>query len=171
VSSQLHAPAALPGERVSGTHWIGGWVGHVAGLDTVETRKFLTPSGLELWHLGRPTCIQSLYPLRYSGSPYIYKYYTHFIFFGYWEVESILGPLSTAATPGLLYLPRVIVRMEKLVEWTVLAGGTEVLGENLPRRLFVYHKSHLPDPGVNPDRRGVKPATKVFSYVSAFHTS
>jgi hypothetical protein len=39
-------------------------------------------------------------------------------------VESILGPLGTAATPGLLYLPRVIVRMEKLVEWTVLAGET-----------------------------------------------
>jgi hypothetical protein len=31
-------------------------------------------------------------------------------------VESILGPLGTAATPGLLYLPRVIVRMAKLVE-------------------------------------------------------
>jgi hypothetical protein len=31
-------------------------------------------------------------------------------------VESILGPLGTAATPGLLYLPRVIVRPQKLVE-------------------------------------------------------
>jgi hypothetical protein len=31
-------------------------------------------------------------------------------------VESILGPLGTAATSGLLYLPRVIVRMENLVE-------------------------------------------------------
>jgi hypothetical protein len=27
VSGQLHAPTALPpGERASGTHWIGGWV-------------------------------------------------------------------------------------------------------------------------------------------------
>jgi hypothetical protein len=44
-----------------------------------------------------------------------------FFFIG--GVESILGPLGTAVTSGLLYLPRVIVRMEKLVEWTVLAGG------------------------------------------------
>jgi hypothetical protein len=40
----------------------------------------------------------------------------HFFLFKYWGVESILGPLGTAATTGLLYLPRVIVRMEKLVE-------------------------------------------------------
>jgi hypothetical protein len=31
-------------------------------------------------------------------------------------VEPILGPLGTSATSGLLYLPRVIVRMESLVE-------------------------------------------------------
>jgi hypothetical protein len=65
-------------------------------------------------------------------------------------VESILGPLGTVATTGLLYLPRVIVRMEKSVEWTVLAGETEELGENLPRRLFVHHKSHLTRPGREP---------------------
>jgi hypothetical protein len=43
--------------------------------------------------------------------------YIHtFFLFEYWGVESILGPLGTAATTGLLYLPRVIVRMDKLVE-------------------------------------------------------
>jgi hypothetical protein len=39
----------------------------------------------------------------------------------------------------------VIVRMENLVEW--MAGETEVLEENLPRRHFVHHKSHLTRPG------------------------
>jgi hypothetical protein len=36
----------------------------------------------------------------------------------------------------------VIVIVEKLVEWR-LAGETEVLGENLPQRHFVHHKSNM----------------------------
>jgi hypothetical protein len=36
--------------------------------------------------------------------------------------------------------PRVIMIMEKSVEW--LAGETEVLGENLPQCRFVHHKPH-----------------------------
>jgi hypothetical protein len=42
---------------------------------------------------------------------------------------------------------RVIV--EQLVEWR-LAGEIEVLGENLPQRNFVHHKSHLTRPGREP---------------------
>jgi hypothetical protein len=51
---------------------------------------------------------------------------------------------------GLLYLPRVIMRMENLVEWW-LKGETEVLGGNLPQCRFVHHKSHMT---ANPGRRG-----------------
>jgi hypothetical protein len=82
-------------------------------------------------------------------------------------MESNLGPLGIASTTALLHLPRVIVRMEKLVQWTVLAGETEVLGENLPRRHFVQHKSHLPGQDAKPGRRGEKPATNRFSYGAA----
>jgi hypothetical protein len=33
----------IPGERVHDTHWIGGWVGPSAGLDTVVKRKITIP--------------------------------------------------------------------------------------------------------------------------------
>jgi hypothetical protein len=61
---------------------------------------------------------------------------------------------------GLLYLPLVIVMMENLVEWR-LAGETEVLEENLPRRHF--------DPGSNPGRHGGKPATNCLSYGATYY--
>jgi hypothetical protein len=49
----------------------------------------------------------------------------------------ILHCEATAATPGLLCQPRVIMKMivEKQMECR-LAGGTEVLGENLPQCHF-----------------------------------
>jgi hypothetical protein len=46
-------------------------VGPRAGLDDVETRKFLTLPGLELRPVGRPTRSSSLYRLRYPGSQFI----------------------------------------------------------------------------------------------------
>jgi hypothetical protein len=45
-----------------------------------------------------------------------------------------------------------------------LAGETEVLGENLPQRHFC---PTWPDPGLNPNRRGGKPATNHLSYGAA----
>jgi hypothetical protein len=46
-----------------------------------------------------------------------------------------------------------------------LAGETEVLGENLPT-LSTTNPTR-PDPGLNPGRRGGKPATNRLSYGAA----
>jgi hypothetical protein len=49
-----------------------------------------------------------------------------------------------------------------------LAGETEVLGENLPRRHFCPAQNPTwPDPGLNPGRRVGKPATNRLSYGAA----
>jgi hypothetical protein len=62
---------------------------------------------------------------KYKSSPhflllpliiYPFQANTEFCLFALWGVECNLGPLGTSATSGLLYLPRVIVRMENLVE-------------------------------------------------------
>jgi hypothetical protein len=44
-----------------------------------------------------------------------------------------------------------MMSLEQLMEWE-LAGETELLGENLRRRHFVHHKSHMPWPGLEPER-------------------
>jgi hypothetical protein len=48
----------IPGERAPGTHWKGGYVGLRDGLDALENRP-----------LGCSAHSQSLYRLRYPGSP------------------------------------------------------------------------------------------------------
>jgi hypothetical protein len=68
-----------------------------------------------------------------------YNFQTLCVFFLILDCEAI----GTAATPGLLYQPRVIVKVivEKQMECR-LAGETEVLGENLPQRhnLMCYER-------------------------------
>jgi hypothetical protein len=63
VSSQLHALAALPLGKTTGTHRIGGWVRSRAGLGEVEKREFLTLPGLEL----RPSRVDQPLPSRYAN--------------------------------------------------------------------------------------------------------
>jgi hypothetical protein len=77
--------------------------------------------------------------------------------------------IGTAATPGLLCQPRVILKMivEKQMEFR-LAGETEVLGENLPQRHFCPSQNPTwPDPDLNPGSRNGKPATNRLSYGAA----
>jgi hypothetical protein len=62
-----------------------------------------------------------------------------------------------------LYLPRVIMMMENLVEWR-LAGETEVLGENLSTTNPTW-----PDPALNRGRRGGKLVTNHLSYGAAYY--
>jgi hypothetical protein len=42
-----------------------------------------------------------------------------------------------------------MVIVEKLVE-RILAGKPEILGETLPQRYFVHHKSHVTRTGLEP---------------------
>jgi hypothetical protein len=45
-----------------------------------------------------------------------------------------------------------------------IGRGTDVLGENLPQRHFVHHKSHMTRPAFEP---GGEPATNSSSYGAA----
>jgi hypothetical protein len=54
--------ASRSGRFIPASHWIGVWVGLIAGLMT--WRQFLTLPGLKLRPLGRPARSQSLYRLR-----------------------------------------------------------------------------------------------------------
>jgi hypothetical protein len=73
-------------------------------------------------------------------------YYASSLFF-FLAYETI----GTAATPGLLCQPRVIMKIivESMMECR-LAGETEVLGENLPRRHFCPSQNPTCPPGFEP---------------------
>jgi hypothetical protein len=90
------------------------------------------------------------------------------MFHGFFS-DLVCEAIGTAATPGLLCQPRVIVKMivEKQME-CILAGKTQVLVENLPQRHFCPSQNPTcPNPDLNPGRRGGKPATNRLSYGEA----
>jgi hypothetical protein len=89
----------------------------------------------------------------------------HWVVLFYLVCEAI----GTTATPGLLCQPRVIVKMilEKQMKCR-MAGETEDLGENTPQRHFCPSQNPTwPDLGLNPGRRGGKPATNRLRYGAA----
>jgi hypothetical protein len=63
---------------------------------------------------------------------------------------------------GLLYLPRVTVRMENLVE-LIWQGKQEYSEKSCPNATLSTINPTSPDPGSNPGRRGGKPATNRLS--------
>jgi hypothetical protein len=81
------------------------------------------------------------YPVRKN-----YNFINKVVFF-YLAYETI----GTAATPGLLCQPRVIMKMivESMMECR-LAEKTEVLGENLPQRHFCPSRNPTCPPGFEP---------------------
>jgi hypothetical protein len=71
-----------------------------------------------------------IYCLKFYFLGHVHKLHCILFFF-------VCEAIGTAATPGLLCQPRVIVKMivEEQMEYRV-AGETEVLLENLPQRHF-----------------------------------
>jgi len=62
LSGQLHALAALPPTKYSGTHWTVVWIVPRTGLEVLEKRKILlTVSGLK--HRIVQSTVQSLHQL------------------------------------------------------------------------------------------------------------
>jgi hypothetical protein len=98
---------------------------------------------------------------------YIRCSHTFFFLFLILDCEAI----GTAATPGLLCQPRVIVKMivEKQMECRLAWGNrSSPRRKPAPAPLLSITKSHTwPNPGLNPCRRGGKPATNRMSYGAA----
>jgi hypothetical protein len=89
--------------------------------------------------------------------------------FFFWFVRLLaLRPLL-AYCASLGWWRRSLLRSRWNVDWE---GKTEVLGENLPQRHFCPSQNPTwPDPGLNPGRRGGKPATDRLSYGAAYDLS
>jgi hypothetical protein len=72
--------ALRPGRFTRGTHWIGCWVGHRAGLDTVVKRKIPAPvSPRTADHLARSSALYH-WAIPAPKSDY---YHTHLLFYYY----------------------------------------------------------------------------------------
>jgi hypothetical protein len=67
ASGEFQASVSLPrGKKVLGTHWIGGWMDPMAGMDAVEKKKLLLMPGIELRFLLRRARNPTIYRLSYN---------------------------------------------------------------------------------------------------------
>jgi hypothetical protein len=69
----------------------------------------------------------------------------NFFFYQWGETES----LGTAATTGLLYLPRMVIVWE-IGGMKIGRGNRSIRRKPVPQRHFVHHKSHMTRPGFEP---------------------
>jgi hypothetical protein len=100
VSGQFHTPAALlPRERAPGTHWIGGWVGPRASLDTVVKRKIPSPC----WESNSGTPIVQPVAQQIAVNMYLLYFKESRRFQNLWVVVYIcmLTPGASQASPDL----------------------------------------------------------------------
>jgi hypothetical protein len=76
-------------------------------------------------------------------------------FFYWWGGTKSLG---TAATSGLLYIPQMIDEDDcgATGGMKIGRGNRSTLRKNLPQRHFVYHKSHMTRPGLEPRAAAVE---------------
>jgi hypothetical protein len=89
----------------------------------------------------------------------------------YYFFYLVYEAIGTAATPGLLCQPRVIVKMivQKQMEYRLCRGNRSSRRKRSPAPLLSITKSHMTRPGF--DRRGGKPATNRLSYGAAIWNS
>jgi hypothetical protein len=144
--SAVHCPTARNFVRVHRTYTSSGSFSIVRYSKHDAVTFIIRTSHCKQW--SKPICKIPTWKtsISYSVQSVVALRVIIFFYSGGWSpnwVHSARRPLT-----GLLYLPRVIVMMENLVEW--MAGEAEVLGENLPRRHFVHDKSHLTRPGIEP---------------------
>jgi hypothetical protein len=124
----------------------------------------------EIWHLPEKRKVicdaighNCVGLIETSGQKSLFFFFSDIFFY------LVCEAIGTAATRGLLCQPWVIVKMIVEQMECRLARATEVLlGENLPQHHFCPSQNpSWPDPGLNPGRRGGKPATNRLSYGAA----